>query len=98
MRKNSPRREFLEKNRERNRERDENSERLWPLVLQKSLIRQTRTQKIVFRVFHFFKKGKSIKFFFLIRNTKKHHREKKRRNIKSDYSCVFYYIHKERCS
>lgn len=55
MRKNSPRRELKKREKqERNRERDENSERLWPLVLQKSLIRQTRTKNIVFRVFNFF--------------------------------------------
>ena len=94
MRKNSPRRELKKREKqERNRERDENSERLWPLVLQKSLIRQTRTKNIVFRVFNFFKKASLLNSFE--RNTKKH-REKKRRKIKSD-SCVFYYI-KERCS
>jgi len=79
MRKNSPRRE----KQERNRERDENSERLWPLVLQKSLSDRQGQKKIAFRVFIFFFKGKSIKFFFLMRNTKKQNREKKRRNKKS---------------
>ena len=55
-------------------------------------------KKIVFRVFIFFFKGKSIKFFFFDEKHKKtSSREEKRRNIKSDYSCVFYYI-KERCS
>ena len=49
-RKNSPRIEFLERKQERNRERDENAERLWPLVLPYP----TRTKKIVFRVFNFF--------------------------------------------
>jgi hypothetical protein len=79
MRKNSPRREFLEKNRRETDERDENSERLWPLLLQ-NYPTDKDTQTIVFRVFHFFfKKGKSIKFFFFDeRNTKKQNREKKR--------------------
>ena len=41
-----------EQQRETERERDENSERLWPLVLQKPY--PTRTKKIVFKVFIFF--------------------------------------------
>ena len=49
-------RKFLEKNsreKQRERERDENAERLWPLlVLRKPY--PTRTKKIVFKVFIFF--------------------------------------------
>jgi len=58
-RKNSPRIEFLERKQQRNRERDENSERLWPLVL-----RLIRRKKKLCLGFSFFFKGKSIKFFF----------------------------------
>lgn len=60
MRKNSPRRE----KQERNRERDENSERLWPLVLQKSLSDRQGQKKIAFRVFIFFLKASLLNSFF----------------------------------
>jgi len=49
---------------ERNRERDENSERLWPLVLQKSLSDRQGQKKIAFRVFIFFLKASLLNSFF----------------------------------
>ena len=71
--KEQPRIEFLERKQERNRERDENSERLWPLVLR--LIRQGQ-KKIVFRVFIFFLKASLLNSFFDEKHKKTKSREK----------------------